>query len=275
MGTSINDKNGQTKIYVKNEQLELQQMQIIKKDAINQNFPRVLNIDSTFTVTLMPGLELQNLLPFTSFLAIKKSGVVTEFELTKQSVSVGFDEGWNPQSIFEELKKYTHFDLPQNLVINVQEWYKSYDAARLFFGYVLKVSDSNITIAENNPNIKKYIKEKLAEGVYLLNIPQNSEIKTFIKESGLDFLGKIQQAVRSVSTCTFVELVFAESCHAVRSVSAGTPVKFTALVSRKAVRSVSTRTPVNFTILISGNTVGVAGTVALINVNFRMENKYS
>ena len=40
----------------------------------------------------------------------------------------------------------------------------------------------NITIAENNPNIKKYIKEKLAEGVYLLNIPQNSEIKTFIKE---------------------------------------------------------------------------------------------
>lgn len=203
LGTSINDKNGQTKIYVKNEQLELQQMQIIKKDAINQNFPRVLNIDSTFTVTLMPGLELQNLLPFTSFLAIKKSGVVTEFELTKQSVSVGFDEGWNPQSIFEELKKYSHFDLPQNLVINVQEWYKSYDAARLFFGYVLKVSDSNITIAENNPNIKKYIKEKLAEGVYLLNIPQNSEIKTFIKESGLDFLGKIQQAEQDYEFITF------------------------------------------------------------------------
>jgi hypothetical protein len=178
-------------------------MQIIKKDAINQNFPRVLNIDSTFTVTLMPGLELQNLLPFTSFLAIKKSGVVTEFELTKKSVSVGFDEGWNPQSIFEELKKYTHFDLPQNLVINVQEWYKSYDAARLFFGYVLKVSDSNITIAENNPNIKKYIKEKLAEGVYLLNIPQNSEIKTFIKESGLDFLGKIQQAEQDYEFITF------------------------------------------------------------------------
>ena len=65
------------------------------------------------------------------------------------------------------------------------------------------IQRKNITIAENNPNIKKYIKEKLAEGVYLLNIPQNSEVKTFIKESGLDFLGKIQQAEQDYEFITF------------------------------------------------------------------------
>ena len=59
---------------------------------------------------------------------------------------------------------------------------------------MLKVTDSNIAIAENNPKIKKYIKEKLADGIYLLDIPVNSEIKTFIKESGFDFLGCVQQS---------------------------------------------------------------------------------
>lgn len=190
-------ENG-TKIYKKNKLPEL--------IPITDNIPKVLNIDSSFTVTLMPGLSLDSLLPLLSFISIKKSGIVTEFEITRQSISVGFDEGWNPNSIFSELEKFINYDLPQNLKINVLEWYKSYNSARLFSGYVLKVTDSNIAIAENNPKIKKYIKEKLAEGIYLLDISIDSDIKTFIKDSGLDFLGKIQQAEPSPENLSFPKL---------------------------------------------------------------------
>lgn len=190
-------ENG-TKIYKKNKLPEL--------IPITDNIPKVLNIDSSFTVTLMPGLSLDSLLPLLSFISIKKSGIVTEFEITRQSISVGFDEGWNPNSIFSELEKFINYDLPQNLKINVLEWYKSYNSARLFSGYVLKVTDSNIAIAENNPKIKKYIKEKLAEGIYLLDISIDSDIKTFIKDSGLDFLGKIQQAEPSPESLSFPKL---------------------------------------------------------------------
>lgn len=190
-------ENG-TKIYKKNKLPEL--------IPITDNIPKVLNIDSSFTVTLMPGLSLDSLLPLLSFISIKKSGIVTEFEITRQSISVGFDEGWNPNSIFSELEKFINYELPQNLKINVLEWYKSYNSARLFSGYVLKVTDSNIAIAENNPKIKKYIKEKLAEGIYLLDISIDSDIKTFIKDSGLDFLGKIQQAEPSTENLSFPKL---------------------------------------------------------------------
>lgn len=190
-------ENG-TKIYKKNKLSEL--------IPITDNIPKVLNIDSSFTVTLMPGLSLDSLLPLLSFISIKKSGIVTEFEITRQSISVGFDEGWNPNSIFSELEKFINYELPQNLKINVLEWYKSYNSARLFSGYVLKVTDSNIAIAENNPKIKKYIKEKLAEGIYLLDISIDSDIKTFIKDSGLDFLGKIQQAEPSPENLSFPKL---------------------------------------------------------------------
>ena len=54
----------------------------------------------------------------------------------------------------------------QNLKINITEWYNSYSSAQLYYGYVLKVTDSNIPFAENNPNIKKYIKR-----VYTLDYP--------------------------------------------------------------------------------------------------------
>ncbi|MCQ2575540.1 MAG: helicase-associated domain-containing protein [Treponema sp.] len=153
---------------------------------------KVLNIDSTFTVTLMPGLHLKQLLSFTNFMVIKNFAVAAEFELTRQSVSASFDKGFTPDKIFSLLEDYTYYQLPQNLKISITDWFNSYSSARLYVGYVLKVTDSNIAFAENNPNINRYIKEKLAEGIYLLNIPVDADISEFIESSGLEFMGKVK-----------------------------------------------------------------------------------
>ncbi len=171
--------------------------------ATHEALPKVLNIDSTFTVTLMPGLKLKNLLPLTDFLLVKRCGVVTEFEITRQSVSTGFDNDLNPDLIFERIEKYTNYQIPQNLKINITEWYNSYSSAQLYYGYVLKVTDSNIPLAENNPNIKKYIKEKLAEGIYLLNLPAGTDISSFIQESSLDFLGNVKTSASKSEFTSF------------------------------------------------------------------------
>ncbi len=165
--------------------------------------PKVLNIDSTFTVTLMPGLKLDKLLPLTDFMLVRKCGVVTEFEITKQSVSAGFDNDLTPEAIFERIENYSYYQIPQNLKINITDWYNSYSSAQLYYGYVLKVTDNNISFAENNPNIKKYIKEKLADGIYLLTLPAGTEIADFISESSLDFLGNVKTSVTKSEFTTF------------------------------------------------------------------------
>lgn len=165
--------------------------------------PKVLNIDSTYTVTLMPGLRLKELVPLTDFLLVKKFEVVTEFEITRQSVSEGFDNNLTPEEIFERIEKYSYYEIPQNLKINITEWYNSYSSAQLYYGYVLKVKDNNISFTENNPNIKKYIKEKLAEGIYLLNLPVGSDIEDFIKESSLDFMGNVKTSLTKSEFATF------------------------------------------------------------------------
>ncbi len=160
----------------------------------SQPLPKVLNLDSTFTVTLLPGLPLSLLLPLTDFMMIKKCGVVTEFEITRQSAAAGFDAGWNPDTIFDCISNYTNYQIPQNLKINITEWYNSYSSAMLYHGYVLKVRENNISLVEKNPNIQKYIKEKLAEGIYLLSLPAGQDISDFITESSLEFLGNVKSS---------------------------------------------------------------------------------
>lgn len=169
---------------------------------------KVLNIDATFFVTIMPGLSLKKLLPLTNFLLIKKCEVVTEFEITKKSVSISFDKMWTSEKIFSEMEKFSYYELPKNLKINILEWYTSYSSAMLYHGYILKVQDKNLTFVENNPIIKKYLKEKLAAGIYLLNIPYDKDVSIFIKESGIDFLGKVKESNSFSEHIIFPNLTF-------------------------------------------------------------------
>ena len=168
-----------------------------------QNTQKVLSIDSTFSVNILPGLDLKTLLDFSKFMFIKKYDVVTEFEITKQSVSVAFDFGFTPERIFSLLSDYSNYEIPQNLKINIIEWFNTYNSAVLYKGYVLKVSENNSSLVENNPKIETFIKEKLAPGIYFLKIPQNSDLKEFISQSGLEFLGKTKTSTEFSEFTTF------------------------------------------------------------------------
>ena len=176
------------------------------KGAASDYFPKVLNIDSTLTVSLMPALDLKTLLPFTNFMLIKKSAVVTEFEISRKSASYFFDLGKTPEDIFKLLTSFSNYEIPQILRMNIIEWFAAYSSATLYKGYVLKVSQSNIAFIENNPKIKIHLKEKLAEGVYLLDIPVDDEITDFAEQTGLEVLGSIKKAEKTGNQLPFPEL---------------------------------------------------------------------
>ena len=144
-----------------------------------------VNIESAFSVSLMPGLSLSSLLPLTHFLDVKNYGIVSQFEITKTSATGAFDSGMDVESIFKTLETFCPYEIPQNMKVNIQEWYNSYSAAVLYHGFVLKVAKENIAFAENNPKIQKYVQEKLTDGIYLLNLPEDININAFFEECGL------------------------------------------------------------------------------------------
>ena len=178
----------------------------ISQGTSAQPAPKVLNIDSIFSVTIMPGLPLSQLLPLTAFMCIKKSGIATEYEITRQSASSAFDENKEPGELFTLMEQYLPYEIPQNLKINITEWYNSYSSAKLYRGFVLKVDDSNISRVENNPLLRDKISERLAPGIYLLNLPLDApeaDLSHFIATSGLEFLGQVKQPEREESGFTF------------------------------------------------------------------------
>lgn len=171
-----------------------------------QENPKVLNIDSIFSVTIMPGLALKNLVPLTSFMSVKKSGIATEYEINRQSAAAAFDQGKTPDDILALLENYLPYEIPQSLRVSIAEWHADYSAAKLYRGFVLKVDEAGIARVENNPRIKGMIAERLAPGIYLLDIPPEStgmELHRFISASGLDFLAQVRQPERKDSGIAF------------------------------------------------------------------------
>lgn len=152
----------------------------------------ILNINAGTSVTILPGLTLKELIPLVQFMNVISCNTVVEFEITRKSVSRAFDKNVTPEDILNLLSTYSAYKIPQNLEMNIEEWHKSYSSAVLYKGYVLKVDEKSERIIENNPKIKSYISLKLAEGIYLLNIPFDMNPECFVELSGLELMGSVK-----------------------------------------------------------------------------------
>ena len=117
----------------------------------------------------------------------------------------GFDAGLSANRIFSLLKRYSSYEIPQNLEISVDDWSHSYSSATIFKGYVLQVSAENATITENNPAIAPFIAQKLSTGIYLLSVESDEQAASIIARSGLDFIGKIKTPEKTYETIGFPE----------------------------------------------------------------------
>lgn len=162
----------------------------IFSEVISEN-KKLLSVDNGYSVTIMPGLSLEELLSLVKFLDVTGCDITCSFEIKRQSIMRGFDLGLTKKSIVEILEKFSSFTLPQNLLVSLDEWDQTYGSAFMYKGYVLKLSEENIFRAENNPVFKTHVVETLAPGVYLLDFENDGQFHSFMVKTGIDFAGKI------------------------------------------------------------------------------------
>ena len=174
--------------------------------------PKVLSINGASTVMLLPGAGLLNLLLLTEFTQIVSCSTVMEFEISRKSVSKAFDRGISLQQIKAYLLENANFEIQQNLFVNLDEWHNSYSSAILYKGYILKISSENFARVESNPQVSKHIAEKLAEGVYLLNIPLETDPSEFLKASGLGFMGRVKSITKENEVFVFPKISEGRDC---------------------------------------------------------------
>ena len=150
-----------------------------------------ITIDAGGTVTVLPCLTMADYLALIQFLDILKCDTASVFEINKKTAMRAFDLGLTPEDIKEVLCRYMNFKVPQNIEMEISDWYASYSSATLYKGYVLKVSSEMETRIKNNKSVAAFIKEQIAPGVYLMNFKSDEEAERAIAHSGLDFIGKI------------------------------------------------------------------------------------
>jgi len=166
----------------------------------------VLSIDAGFTVTLMPGLPLSELLPLVRFMTIIHYDSVAEFEIGRKSVVKAFDAGMTPDTIVAQLAAHTQYGVPQNLKISIEEWFRAYNSAALYNGFVLKVDPSNALLSAQNPLLAPHIKVRLAPGIYLLDVTSMEEAAELTGSCGIDFIGRVKTVDRNMPATTFPPL---------------------------------------------------------------------
>ena len=154
---------------------------------------KVISVDTSLSVTVMPGLSLSELLPFARMMDICHFDVAAVYEMNRHSVTRYFDSGAKPEDIIALFDSYSAFSMPQNLQVILEEWFASYSSAKLYCGYVLRLSEHNSAIVEKNPAVSRHIVERLAPGVYLLDSCSDEEVQNMMARSGMEFAGKIKK----------------------------------------------------------------------------------
>ena len=183
------------------------------KNRVNRNpnssgGAKVLSIDAAFNVTIMPVLRLKDLISLVSFMDIRQFDTAALFEINKKSIMRSFDYGFSRQEIIDLLSKYSAYELPQNLLVSINEWNDSYSSACVYKGYILQVNRENSLMVEKNPVISAHISKTLAEGIYLLDVVSDEEIAQIIERSGLDFIGRVKETDRHSEAAAFPDFTY-------------------------------------------------------------------
>ena len=167
---------------------------------------KVLSINAGFSVTVLPGLDFENLLPIVQFMEIKSCDSVATFEFTRTAMLSAFDRGLTVEKIFACIEKNSSYEIPQNLKFCIEEWNSAFQSAKLYSGFVLKVDESNRLLSEQNPHFMAHVKAVLAPGIFLLDSKNEQEADALLAKCGADFIGKVRGFENENIKLSFSEL---------------------------------------------------------------------
>ena len=171
----------------------------------------MVNVDSGFNLTLMPGFGLARVLEIAVFSDLVKFDTVVQFEINQSSAIRAFDQGLGAEQIINILKDNSNFAVPEALEFSIKEWEANYKSICVYKGFVLKVSQERSEALLHNPNLKKRVLERLAPQVFLLDCKDEDEVAALLKNCGVENIGKIKGAEDEPELTGFVPLKESEA----------------------------------------------------------------
>lgn len=194
----VSETDSGQSVYALSGNLSAEKKMPLKKNAVN--------IDAGFFVTVLPELSLRELLPLSQCMDVIKCDTVSTFELTKQSVTRTFNEGHDCGYIAGCIRNFCAHELPKNLIIILEEWYKSFSAVSVFHGFIICVPPENSKAILSNKRISAHISRELSPGVFLTDFENEQEVFVHLENSSMALKGRIQTGKTKKVQNTFVPI---------------------------------------------------------------------
>ena len=165
-----------------------------------------LLIDPSFEVTVLPDSNLKNLLPAAECMEPVLIQTTGKFEITKKACSKIFQSEVTSENIYKILSAAAGHEIPQNIRVSINEWYKNFTSLELYSGFVVSVNKEKEKFFELDTPLKKLVRKKIAEGVYLLNVQDLKDFEQTVYKSGLEFIFYKNKPFQSPSVRNFQSL---------------------------------------------------------------------
>ena len=120
-------------------------------------------------------LFVQGFLPFKEsiilafYSEIRKQDLISRYEITRESFMRGIRLGISPSSFIGLLEAKSGSELPQNILFSLKSWEEECQGISVYRGCIIKVDARFSNLLDNNSTFKKYVQEKLSEGIYIIS----------------------------------------------------------------------------------------------------------
>ncbi|UTC89474.1 helicase [Treponema denticola] len=165
-----------------------------------------LLIDPSFEVTVLPDSNLKNLLPAAECMEPVLIQTTGKFEITKKACSKIFQSELTSENVYKVLSDAAGHEIPQNIRVSINEWYKNFTSLELYSGFVVSVNKEKEKFFELDTPLKKLVRKKIADGVYLLNVQDLKDFEQAVYKSGLEFIFYKNKPLQSPSVRNFQSL---------------------------------------------------------------------
>jgi hypothetical protein len=155
----------------------------------------VIAMDTTFSCILYPEISFEDALALAGFCSVRETGMTVRFEITRDSVVRGFDQGMNADTMLTLLDSLSGNRTDQNLHWTIKDWSSRYSGVSLHQGLVLTLSEDRQYLAETEP-LASMISYTLKAGVYLLSVQERADVIRTLHKAGIDIIAQPPQNMR-------------------------------------------------------------------------------
>ena len=126
-------------------------------------------VQPDFSLYVQGTLDAEENITLAFYSEIRELDVISRWEVTRESFMRGIRSGISAGSFIRLLEEKSGAPLPQNILFSFKSWEEECQGIAVYRGCVIKVDKRFSKLLDNNSTFKRYMKEKLSDGLYLIS----------------------------------------------------------------------------------------------------------